>query len=121
MMPTRILVADDEEFIVDLLATLLEDEGHTVFRAYDGVAALAIAVRERPTLILSDVMMPHLTGLELVARLRAWEDGSGPPVILLSAVASPLSPLPPRTMFIAKPFDLDAVLAAVAALLPATE
>ena len=57
-MSAKILIADDEEFIVDLLATLLEDEGFTVLRAYDGAQALAIAERERPDLILSDVMMP---------------------------------------------------------------
>ncbi len=115
-MSATILIADDEAFIVDLLATLLEDEGFTVLRAYDGAEALAIAERERPDLILSDVMMPRLSGIELVARLRTWEDGSSPPVILMSAVTAPPR-LPPRTIFIPKPFDLDTVLVAVAALL----
>ena len=100
---------------MDVLATLLEDEGHIALRAHDGAGALAIAERERPDHILSEVMMPHLGGLELAARLLAWGDSPIPPVILLSAVPPP--PLPSPIVFIRKPFDLDTLLAAVDRLL----
>jgi two-component system sensor histidine kinase/response regulator len=118
-MADTILIADDEEFIVDLLATLLEDEGYRVLRAYDGLEALTLAERERPDLVLSDVMMPRLSGIELARRLRISEDGSGPPIVLLSAVDPPRD-LPERTIFAPKPFDLEHLATLVARLLGRT-
>src|SRR5258708_2202940 len=103
-MTATILMADDDLFIVDMVTALLEDEGYTVLRARDGAEALALAVTERPDLILADVMMPRLTGVELAWRLRAGVDGTGPPIILLSAVHVPPD-LPERTVFVPKPFD----------------
>jgi two-component system response regulator VicR len=118
-LATTLLIADDEEFIVDLIATLFEDEGYQVLRAADGLAALALAEREQPDLVLTDVMMPGLSGIELTQRLRHDEDRTGPPVVLLSAVPPP-RPLPARTTFVAKPFDIVQLLGVVAALLSAT-
>lgn len=118
-MPAKILIADDEVFIVDLVAILLEDEGYAVLRAYDGLEALALAERERPQLILSDVTMPGLSGIELARRLRVSEDGTGPPIVLLSAVTPPRD-LPERTIFVPKPFDLEYLAALVARLLGRT-
>ena len=115
-MARTILIADDEEFIVDLIATLFDDEGYRVLRAADGLAALALAEREQPDLVLTDVMMPGLSGIELAQRLRGDEDGTGPPVVLLSAVP-PTRDLPARTTFVAKPFDIVNLLGVVAALL----
>lgn len=115
--PTRpsplILIADDERYIVDVLATLLEDEGYRVVRAFDGEQAWRLVMRERPALLISDVSMPRLSGVELVHRLRSAQDGfTKLPVILMSAIGSdvphPLAPI------IAKPFDLDHILSMVA-------
>lgn len=109
-MATRILIADDEEFIVDLLATLLEDEGYNVLRAYDGEQALRTVQRERPGLIISDIMMPKMSGTELASQLRAQEqDGNHRvPIILMSAVSSATTI--PNTIYLPKPFDIDHVL-----------
>ena len=115
-MTATILVADDELFIVNLVAALLEDEGYTVLHARDGAEALALAVTERPDLILADVMMPRLTDIELAQRLRAIEGGAGPPIILLSAVHEPRD-LPEHTVFVPKPFDMEHLAALVARLL----
>jgi len=115
-MTRTILIADDEEFIVDLLATLLEDEHYRVLRAYDGEQALLAARRERPELIITDIMMPRMSGTELAAHLRAHEEGETTPIILMSAVRSPITV--PNTIYLSKPFDIDHVLELVALLLP---
>lgn len=104
-----ILVADDEEFIVELLATLLEDEGYRVLRAFNGLEALYYLEQERPALLLTDNMMPRMSGLELVNYLQAHPT-LAVPVILMSAIM--ITP-PPSVVFIRKPFDLDQLLAVV--------
>ncbi len=103
----RVLVADDDPALRDLVAQALEDDGFAVRRARDGVEALAAAERDPPDLVISDVQMPRLDGLELAARLAA----RGVPVLLLSAV---VHPAPRRGLaWLAKPFDLDELLAVV--------
>ena len=115
-MTRTILIADDEEFIVDLLATLLEDEQYRVLRAYDGEEALRAAEREHPHLIITDVMMPKMTGTDLARHIRAREvEQPLTPIILMSAVRQP--PSFPHTHYLAKPFDIDQVLALVEQLI----
>ena len=84
-MAATILVADDELAIIDLVAFLLEDLGHTVLRAFDGAAALAILRTGRVELLITDNMMPRLSGVELIAYLHD-HDTLAVPVILMSAV-----------------------------------
>ena len=105
---TTILVADDETHIVDFLSIVLEDEGYRVLRAYDGQQAWDAINRERPSLVLSDVMMPLLGGVELVKRLRSTARFARMPVILMSAGLRQLPGL--DVAFLPKPFDLDQVL-----------
>lgn len=107
-MTRTVLVVDDERFIVDLLADVLVEEGYSVRRAYDGEAALREINNHPPDLVLSDVAMPKLNGLELARRVL----GLGIPVILMSAAVSDART--PGVRFIAKPFDLDHILAVVA-------
>jgi CheY-like chemotaxis protein len=111
-MCPSILVVDDEPTIREILAAVLADEGYRVRTARDGQEALALL--DGPDgaaadLILSDVMMPRMTGVELVGRLRAR--GDSVPVVLMSAnhAGDDL----PGVRFLAKPFDLDDVSAAV--------
>ncbi len=82
----RVLVADDNADMRDYLTQLLSSRFH-VETVRDGAAALAAVRRQRPDLILSDVMMPSLDGFELLAALRSSEDTRTIPVILLSARA----------------------------------
>ena len=117
-MDETILVADDEDFIADMVAILLEDEGYRVLRAKNGAEALALAETKRPDLVVSAVMMPLLSGLELARELRDRENGYGPPIILCSAVPPP-GDLPERTVFLAKPFDIEQLTRLVAGLLAA--
>lgn len=110
-----ILIADDEPQIRNLLRELLSDEGYTVMTVTNGADALTQALAARPDLLITDNMMPRLSGLGLIARLRSIP-ALAIPVILMSANPPRPMPLPP-TVFIAKPFDLDRLLILVAALL----
>lgn len=68
---TRVLIVDDEPSIRQLVATLLTLEGFDVTTAPDGRAALEQVQADAPDVVLSDVRMPHMTGYELLAALRA--------------------------------------------------
>ena len=82
-----IVVVDDESLVTDSLTFLLESEGHTVHAASNGREALDLVARVRPVLLITDLMMPVMSGLELAARLRADEtSGARLPIILCSAV-----------------------------------
>jgi PAS domain S-box-containing protein len=83
----RILVADDNADMRDYLTRLLHSAGHHVETVPDGRSALESARKNSPDLIVSDVMMPGMDGLELVATLRADSRTASTPVLLLSARA----------------------------------
>lgn len=109
-----ILVVDDEPTILDLLTTLLDEEGYRVRAAADGMAALEDLRREAVDVVITDAMMPRLDGEGLVRAMRARAETRAVPVIVLSAAVTPtLDELGPW-WYLAKPFDLDALLAAVA-------
>jgi CheY-like chemotaxis protein len=109
-----ILVADDETPIVDLLRDLLEEGGHTVLGARDGREALALARRERPDLVISDVMMPHIDGVQLARLLQGDPLTHGVVVILMSAAPSPDLAAVGAVAFLAKPFDLESAVRTIA-------
>ena len=81
----RVLIVDDEEDLLELLAYNLEVSGFVVDRAASGRAALDLADRQRPDLIVLDVMLPDLQGFEVLRILRTREKTRGVPVILLTA------------------------------------
>lgn len=82
----KILVVDDEPFIVEALVYVLEDEGYQVFSARNGRAALALAAEVKPALVISDFMMPVMSGLELAEAMKADPALHAIPIILASAV-----------------------------------
>jgi CheY-like chemotaxis protein len=82
----RILVVDDEPSIVKLVATTLRARGHTIFEAVDGVEAIEKAQELKPDLILLDIMMPRMTGIEARKKLHEDPKTKDIPVIHLSAV-----------------------------------
>ena len=82
-----VLVIDDDPVILRLLEVNFEMEGFTVVTAGDGEAGLEAARSSQPDVIVSDVMMPKLNGLELVQALKADESTASIPVVLLSAKA----------------------------------
>lgn len=100
-----VLVADDEPAVLEVLTEVVEDLGHDVLRAHDGREALALARAKQPNLVVTDHMMPRLSGVELCRALRKDEQLREVPVILLSAAL-------PReaseaSAWLAKPFELD--------------
>jgi two-component system response regulator MprA len=98
-----VLVVDDERFMVELIADVLEAEGFEVMRANDGVQALQSVDRRRPDLVIADIYMPGLDGISLARKVR--ERDNPIPVILMSASRRQMtgSDVP----FVAKPFNID--------------
>jgi DNA-binding response OmpR family regulator len=84
----HVLVADDDAWIVRMIATVLEKRGYTVETAADGEEALALAEQRPPDLLITDVMMPRMDGWALVRHLRSRADFGGLPVIFLTALSS---------------------------------
>lgn len=84
-MSQKILVADDEPNIVISLEYLLKREGYTVVIAHDGQEALDVMARERPDLVLLDVMMPRKTGFEVCQAVRASVDLQATKILMLTA------------------------------------
>ncbi len=115
-----VLVVDDEVVIVQIVTLLLESEGTRVLAAYRGDEALEVVRRERPDLVISDLMMPGLGGHELCQRIKADPELAHIPVVLMSAVHK----LDVRTCdedaFVPKPFDLETLLATIDRLLVGT-
>jgi DNA-binding response OmpR family regulator len=115
----RILVVDDDALIRDTLATALGDEGYAVRVAPDGRTALSSIGNWRPDLIVLDLMMPVMNGVEFRTAQRSAADTAQIPVIILSAaheVQSRAASLDPAAVF-TKPFDLGALLDAIASVL----
>jgi DNA-binding response OmpR family regulator len=80
-----VLCADDDEDILALVALRLERAGFRVVRATNGEQALELARAERPALAVLDVMMPRMTGVEVLRALRADEETRAIRIVLLSA------------------------------------
>ena len=83
-MPT-ILVVDDHEEIRAALAEILEEEGHEVLQAADGLDALEMISRRLPDVILLDIAMPGIDGLETLSRLKEITESATLPVIMVTA------------------------------------
>ena len=112
----RVLVVDDEPDILALLRFKLEAAGHDVLAAPDGEAGLAAAREHLPDVVLADWMMPRMTGVEMLARIRADPATATIPFILLTARAQEIDD-PRVDAFIAKPFSLAELMAGIDAVL----
>jgi DNA-binding response OmpR family regulator len=113
----KILVAEDEKQIADMISFKLSNAGHKVVRAPDGEQAMILASRELPDLILLDVMMPGLGGVEVLRRLKNDPALRAVPVIMVSAKGHErdvLSGLRGGAIdYIVKPFSLKELSARV--------
>ena len=120
--PSRILVVDDERSLRDLVTTALEFVGYVVRTAADGFGALAAAADFAPELIVLDVGMPGLDGIEVCRRLRA--DGDTTPVIFLTARDGIDDTVTGFGVggddYLTKPFHLKVLLARIQAVLKRT-
>jgi two-component system, sensor histidine kinase and response regulator len=117
MAAPSILVVDDQPINVQLLKRKLEREGLRVTAAYNGLEALDIVKKHPPDLILLDVMMPDMDGIEVCQRLQADELTRGIPVIFITARTTKESKIEGLGVgavdYITKPIDLDETYARV--------
>ena len=117
LMKEEILIVDDEQYSRDVLAEILSDEGFQVLLADSGEQALKYAQSKAIMLILLDVNMPVMSGLEVCKRLKAQEEARNIPIIFVSGTASHNEKMEAFSRgasdFIAKPFQIDALLARV--------
>jgi len=88
----RILVADDDPDMVDFMTLPLRKRGYTITAGGNGEEALALARQDRPDLMILDVSMPRLNGLEACERLKRDDQLKSIPVMLITATASLLPP-----------------------------
>ena len=121
-MPKRVLVVEDEANIVESLSFLLRQAGFEVSVANDGPVALQMMSDVVPDLVLLDLMLPTMTGYEVLEKLRAAEATSTVPVIVLTAKGQDevrtASLANGANLFVTKPYGNDEVLAAVRSLVP---
>ncbi len=83
--PAKILVIDDESHITHVVSLKLRNAGYDVVTAGDGEEGFEAAVANNPDLIITDLQMPYLTGLELSRKLKETKATSGTPVVMLTA------------------------------------
>lgn len=113
-----ILIADDDREICDLLEIYINNEGFDVIKAYDGLVAYNLFLKEQPDLVILDVMMPKMDGLEVVKRIR---EDSQVPILMLSAKTRDVDKIRGLARgaddYVVKPFNPLEVVARVKSLL----
>lgn len=110
-MAKQILVVDDDPEIVTMLSTRLGHRGYKVSTAGDGHAALVLAKREHPDLVLLDVMMPGKSGWEVARALKQDPDTSGIKIVMVTAIGEKTneltSPIYGADAHVDKPFEFE--------------
>jgi CheY-like chemotaxis protein len=106
-----ILVVDDESNMRFVIRMILEGAGYEVVEAPHGAAALERVKESRPALVVTDLMMPVMTGRELVERLRADPETASIPIVVISANSSSVATAADAVL--GKPFHPDALLSGV--------
>jgi two-component system alkaline phosphatase synthesis response regulator PhoP len=117
----KILVVDDEAVLVETIAYNLEQAGYQVITAADGASALQAAHRETPDLIILDLMLPEMDGIEVCRLLRREHNSSTTPIIILTAKGDEIDKVVGLEVgaddYVTKPFGRRELLARVRALL----
>src|ERR671922_730999 len=114
----KVLVVDDEPQITRVLRTVLSSQGYQVRTAAEGEAALSNLAEWHPELVITDLFMPHMNGIELCRRIRAF---SSMPIIVLSVKGEERTKVEALDSgaddYVTKPFGIDELLARVRAAL----
>ncbi|WP_126626611.1 response regulator transcription factor [Dictyobacter alpinus] len=117
----KILVVDDEAVLIEAIAYNLEQSGYLVVTAMDGMSALDIARKESPDLIVLDIMLPGMDGLEVCRQLRRDDRTATVPIIMLTAKGEEIDKVVGLEVgaddYVTKPFGRRELLARVRALL----
>ena len=122
-MAKNIISVDDSSTMRKMVAFTLKSAGYEVLEAGDGAEALTVLSGRTVDLVISDINMPNMDGLELTRRLRLQPAFSRTPIILLTTESDPAKKAEGRaagaTGWIVKPFSQDQLIAIVAKVLPA--
>jgi DNA-binding response OmpR family regulator len=125
MKAGTVLVIDDEKDLQELVRYNLEKEGFDVILARDGASGLDIALHHRPDLIVLDLMMPGMDGLDVCRRLRADERGRKVPLLMLTAKATEADRVVGLELgaddYVTKPFSPRELVARIRAILRRTQ
>jgi phosphate regulon transcriptional regulator PhoB len=120
-MQKKILVVDDEKDIVDLIVYNLEKEGFATIRAHDGETALDLAKAKKPDLLILDLMLPGVRGLDVCRFIRKSPDTENLPIIMLTARSDQTDKILGLEIgaddYITKPFSIRELIARVRAVL----
>jgi DNA-binding response OmpR family regulator len=124
-MRKRILVVDDEKDLVELISYNLRRNGYEALTAFDGNEAIEVAQRERPNLVILDLMLPGIDGTEVARRLRADARTANVPIIMLTAKGEETDVIVGLTLgaddYVTKPFSVKILLARLKTVLRRAE
>lgn len=120
---STVLVVDDEYQITEILAWALEDAGYLVEKAANGEKALELLKKKRIDLVITDYMMPIMSGEELAEKIRNIPQLSAIPVILMSGAQASIAKAKPDlfSAVLEKPFDMNTMVAKVRTFLGSVE
>ena len=116
-----VLVVDDEYDLLQTICATLELGGYHSVAAGNGRKALELLPEAKPDLVLTDVMMPYMSGYDLVAAIRRTPQGRALPTVLMSAIDPALHPRGSWDKVLVKPFTLEGLLGAVEELIGAAD
>ena len=118
---SKIMIVDDEQDIVELLSYNLEREGFSTVKAYDGEAALGLVRSEKPDLMILDLMLPKMNGLDVCKAIRRNPETANLPIIMLTAKGEEIDKIIGLEIgaddYITKPFSVKELIARVRAIL----
>jgi len=118
---SKILIVDDEQDIVELIAYNLEKEGFSTIKAYDGVSVFNVITTKKPDLLILDLMLPGMNGLDICKKIRANPATADLPIIMLTAKGDELDKIIGLEIgaddYITKPFSVKELVARVRTIL----
>lgn len=88
-MQSKIVIVEDEPDTAEMFAEMMRMSGYQIYKAYNGMSAVALISKEKPAAVVLDVMMPDLSGLEVLRLIRGDPQLSDIPVIVVSAKSLP--------------------------------
>ena len=118
---SKILIVDDEQFIVELLSYNLEKEGFSTVKSYDGESALGLVRSEKPDLMILDLMLPKMNGLDVCKAVRRHAETANLPIIMLTAKANEVDKIIGLEIgaddYVTKPFSVKELIARLRTIL----
>ena len=121
-MEKKILIVEDHPDSRDLLALYLRMQGYTVYTAEDGREGLRLVQLDCPNLIITDLSMPHLDGVELIRRVRQLPECHVTPIIVMTAYGQEEEETARRAgadLTVAKPIEYESLIQRISEMLPA--